>query len=61
MENEIIRGKAHIQQDLNGESIIVFSGDFCDKNDIRIGDIYDIEVVDGEIIMTFIERPEASS
>lgn len=58
MDNEIIRGKARIQQDLNGESIIVFLGDFCEKNDIQIGDIYDIDIVNGEIIMTFIERPE---
>lgn len=58
MENEIIRGKANIQQDPNGGRIIVFSNDFCEKADIRTGDIYNIEVVNGEIIMTFIKRPD---
>ena len=61
MESEIIRGKALIQQDPDGENIIVFPNDFCKKANIRTGDIYDINVVNGEIIMTFIERSEASS
>jgi hypothetical protein len=61
MENEIIRGKAHIQQDPDGERIIVFPNDFCEKADLRTGDIYNINVVNGEIIMIFIERPEVSS
>jgi hypothetical protein len=61
MESEIIRGKAQIQQDPDGERIIVFPNDFCEKADIQTGDIYNIDVVNGEIIMTFIERPEASS
>lgn len=61
MESDTILGKAHIQQDPDGERIIVFPNDFCEKADIRTGDIYNIDVVNGEIIMTFIERPEASS
>ena len=58
MENEIIRGKAHIQQDPDGERIIVLPSDFCEKADIQTGDIYNIDVVNGEIIMTFIKRPD---
>ena len=57
MENEVIRGKAQIQQDPDGERIIVFPSDFCEKADIRTGDIYNIDVVNEEIIMTFIKRP----
>jgi predicted RNase H-like HicB family nuclease len=58
MENEVIRGKAQIQQDPDGERIIVFPSDFCEKADIRTGDIYNIDIVNGEIIMTFIKRPD---
>ena len=61
MEKEIIRGKAQIQRDHDGEKIIVFPSDFCEQADLRTGDIYNIDVVKGEIIMTFIERPEISS
>ncbi len=58
MEKEIIRGKAQIQRDHDGEKIIVFPSDFCEKADIRTGDIYNIDVVNEEIIMTFIKRPD---
>lgn len=58
MENEVIRGKAQIQQDPDGERIIVFPSDFCEKADIRTGDIYNIDIVNKEIIMTFIKRPD---
>lgn len=60
LKNEIIRGKAHIQQDLDGERSIVFPSDFCKKKDLRTGDIYDINVIDEQIIMTFIKHADTN-
>jgi len=60
MKNEIIRGIAQIQQDHDGERIIVFPSNFCNKADLRTGDIYDIDVVDEQIIMTFIKHADTN-
>lgn len=35
------------------------STDFCEKTDQREGDLYDLDVVDGRIVTTFLKHASA--
>ena len=59
MKNADYRFTTRIQRDENGESIIVFPPEFCEQTDLREGDIYEMDVVNGSLVMTFIRRPNA--
>jgi hypothetical protein len=43
-----------VKYDENGECIIIFPPEFCEQTDQREGDLYDLDVVDGRIMMTFL-------
>ena len=59
MKSADYRFTTRIQCDENGESIIVFPREFCEQTDLREGDIYEMDVVDGRLVMTFIKQPNA--
>ena len=59
MKSADYRFTTRIQRDENGEPIIVFPPEFCGQTDLREGDIYEMDVVNGSLVMTFIRRPNA--
>lgn len=59
MKDTVSRWTAHMQRDENGECIIIFPPEFCEQTDQREGDLYDIDVIDGRIVMTFIKHASA--
>jgi predicted RNase H-like HicB family nuclease len=59
MKNIVSRWTAQVQRDENGECIIIFPPEFCEQTDQREGDLYDFDVVDGCIVMTFLKHAAA--
>ncbi len=59
MKDTVSLWTAQVQRDENGECIIIFPPEFCEQTDQREGDLYDIDVVDGRIVMTFLKRAAA--
>ena len=59
MKNDSCRYIAKVQRDENDEPIIVFPPEFCEQTDLREGDIYEMDVVNGSLVMIFIRRPSA--
>lgn len=55
MKDTVSRWTAQVQRDENGECIIIFPPEFCEQTAQREGDLYDLDVVDGRNLMTFIK------
>lgn len=48
-----------VQRDENGEPMVVLPPELGEQVDLREGDIYDVDVVDGRLVMTFIKHADA--
>ena len=59
MKKPVSRWIAEVQHDENGDAMVIFPPEFCEQTDQREGDLYDINVVDGQIVMTFIKHADA--
>jgi len=59
MKKPVSRWIAEVQHDENGDAMVIFPSEFCEQTDQREGDLYDIKVVDRQIVMTFIKHADA--
>ncbi len=62
MKDIVSHWTAQVQRDEYDEydeCIIIFPPEFCEQTDQREGDLYDFDVVDGRIVMTFLKHAAA--
>lgn len=59
MRKPVSRWIAKVERDENGDAVVIFPPEFCEQTDQREGDLFNIEVVDGQIVMTFIKHANA--